>query len=429
MSLDMLVCSHNVPSMASVFKRAGSKFWYAAYRVPTTDSEGRRRWKLERIVTKHTDQKKARKAADLLEEEGLRAAGAGDDGSKRILAILREAVDLAVQKRLTIELGREFLRKIVEEATGEILKVWTIREWLYEWLEQKRSTSKTATITRYKHSIEAFVEFLGEKAEWNLDHLTVKQLRTFRDKLHGEGRTAKTCNGYTKDLKAALSGAVEEGLLKKLPAGTLKDLPEDDSLERETFTIEEISKLVVACPNEEWRGVVLLGAFGGLRLGDATRLQHSSLDFKEGVINYLPQKSSRRKKKARIILPMHRDVRSFFQKQQSDKKGDCFPSLAQVSIGGNGGLSTQFVKIMAAAKVGRGQSKAPAEGKAGRRNHGRSFHSLRHTFNSMMLNKGVAQEIRMKIVGHADAETNAGYSHAELQSLRAAVDLVPGMGK
>ena len=126
---------------------------------------------------------------------------------------------------------------------------------------------------------------------------------------------------------------------------------------------------------------------------------------------------------------MHRELRSFFEKKQVDKPGDFFPSLSQVSIGGNGGLSTQFVKIMAAAKVGRGQSKAPAEGKAGRRNHGRSFHSLRHTFNSMMLNKGVAQEIRMKIVGHADAETNAGYSHAELQSLRVAVDLVPGMVK
>jgi hypothetical protein len=43
-----------------------------------------------------------------------------------------------------------------------------------------------------------------------------------------------------------------------------------------------------------------------------------------------------------------------------------------------------------------------------------------------MLNKGVAQEIRMKIVGHSDTQSNDGYSHAEIQSLRAAVDLVPG---
>jgi integrase len=82
---------------------------------------------------------------------------------------------------------------------------------------------------------------------------------------------------------------------------------------------------------------------------------------------------------------------------------------------------------MASAGVDRGQSKKPAEGKAGRTSHARSFHSLRHTFNSMMLNKGVAQEIRMKIVGHADSDTNTGYSHAELASLRAAVDLVPSL--
>ena len=43
------------------------------------------------------------------------------------------------------------------------------------------------------------------------------------------------------------------------------------------------------------------------------------------------------------------------------------------------------------------------------------------------LNKGVVQEIRMKIVGHADSDTTTGYTHAELASLRVAVDPVPSL--
>lgn len=33
----------------------------------------------------------------------------------------------------------------------------------------------------------------------------------------------------------------------------------------------------------------------------------------------------------------------------------------------------------------------------------------------------------MKIAGHSDTESNDGYSHTEILSLRPAVDLVPGL--
>lgn len=415
--------------MASVFKRPGSRFWYAAYRTPLVDGAGNRQWKLERKVTKHTDRSKAQKAADVLEDDALRESGAGEDGSKRILGILRRAAELAMQKRLTIDEGRSLLAEIVKEATGESIKVWTIKGWLNEWIALKTPTTKKATVTRYQHSVDSFLKFLGEKAELPLEHLSVQNLRSFREMLHKGGRTAKTCNGYIKDLKASLSAAMKEGLLRSLPAGTLQDLPEEDGMERETFTPKEVQALVTAAVSNEWRGVILLGAFGGLRLGDAAKLRLSNLNIAEGSISYIPEKSSRRGKKAKVLLPMHRELQKHFAKMPPDIDSDdyCFPSLCRISVSGNRGLSAKFVEIMEKAGVSRGKVKLRIEGEAGRSSHSKSFHSLRHTFNSAMLNKGVAQEIRMKIVGHSDTESNDGYSHAEIQSLRAAVDLVPGL--
>lgn len=67
-------------------------------------------------------------------------------------------------------------------------------------------------------------------------------------------------------------------------------------------------------------------------------------------------------------------------------------------------------------------------GSKGRTVNAHSFHSLGHSFNSAMANAGVSQEVRMKLTGHSDAATNKGYAHHELEPLRAAIAMIPGIG-
>jgi hypothetical protein len=225
--------------MASVFTRPGSLFYYAAFRLPVTDAQGNKGWKLMKQVTKvpipktQREQEKARqealKVAMEFEKSAFQAAGAGDDGSQRILAILREAADKAAQKRLTANLGRDYIRRLVEASTGEALPTEkTITGWLNEWLKQKEGTTKPATQARYKASVNAVLAHLGEEqAALPLDSLTIGKLREFRDKLKTEGRTAKTTNHYLKDLNSALLAAVKEGHILRSPADNLEPLPED----------------------------------------------------------------------------------------------------------------------------------------------------------------------------------------------------------
>ena len=51
----------------------------------------------------------------------------------------------------------------------------------------------------------------------------------------------------------------------------------------------------------------------------------------------------------------------------------------------------------------------------------KSFHSLRHFFNSALLAAGVDEKTRMDLSGHASASMNRRYSHSELASLKKAV--------
>ena len=105
-----------------------------------------------------------------------------------------------------------------------------------------------------------------------------------------------------------------------------------------------------------------------------------------------------------------------------------FPELAGQKTGGKFGLSMTFARIMARAKIA-GKVLHERKGTKSRTVNSLSFHSLRHSFNSAMANAGISQEVRMKLTGHADTATNAGYTHHELEPLRKAIESIPGTRK
>ena len=106
-------------------------------------------------------------------------------------------------------------------------------------------------------------------------------------------------------------------------------------------------------------------------------------------------------------------------------KDPIFPSLKGKSGSGKSVLSSQFKKIMAAAKI-QGRKLRETKGE-GREQSSLSFHSLRHSFVSALANAGVAAEVRQKLAGHSDSKSHARYSHHEVETMRAAVDLLPGL--
>ena len=58
------------------------------------------------------------------------------------------------------------------------------------------------------------------------------------------------------------------------------------------------------------------------------------------------------------------------------------------------------------------------QGKGSRNFTKRTFHSLRHSFNSALANAGVAEEVRMKLTGHSSKAMNTRYTHLEIGTLK-----------
>ena len=65
------------------------------------------------------------------------------------------------------------------------------------------------------------------------------------------------------------------------------------------------------------------------------------------------------------------------------------------------------------------------QGKGTRQFNRRTFHSLRHSFNSALANAGVSQEVRMKLTGHSSKAIHTGYTHLEVGTLKSAITTLP----
>ena len=416
--------------MASIYKRPEAATWQCQYYV--TDAETGEIRKI-RKSTGHTNKKKAQAFADELERNGKSVMEAGTDRAQRAKALLAEAVAEIERETFTAPTARKYLSKLLAIATGEEMQSYTIESWTAEWLRRKARDSSEATMARYNGHTKALLSWLGtDRRKKPLESLTAMDARKWRESLQDGGRAGKTVLAYIKDAGGVYRAAIREGLVSFNPFNALEAIDTSDSQERKPFTSKEVSELLKAAPCDEWRGLILVAAFTGLRLGDAARLSWAAVDLEAKRITLIPSKTKKKKREVRI--PIQPDLLAFFESVpiHSDKPdAPVFEKLSKVEIGARAGLSQTFNKIMKDAGVDRGKpSRVLKEGQdkgKGRITWERGFHSLRHTFTSWLRNAGVSEEDRMALTGHSTRESHQIYSHADEKAGQVAIAKLPSL--
>lgn len=377
--------------MASVAKdsRGRSPYWMACY----TDAAGRR-------VKKSTGKTN--------KEEAL-----------RIAMQLERAGRLARTGELTEHRARTLLSELLEQISDgrESVRVKPAKAFFGEWLANKRALLSEGSLWSYEAAVNGFVEFLGPRADRPLTAIQTPDVQSYVSSLRKGGLSPKTIGTYTKILRSALKSARLQQLITFNPAEAV-DLPKVISGQRGTFTPAEITLLIGAAPTEDWRTVVMLGAFTGQRLRDCCNLEWANVDFTSGMMTFRVSKRGGE----RLTVPMHPQIKERLEEIAGDQPEKYVaPSLANRETGGQSGLSMGFKRLMEAAGVEAGEGERTGR----RKTSARSFHSLRHSFVSMLANAGVSEELRMKLSGHSTAEVHSGYTHHEAATLAAAVAKLP----
>ena len=378
--------------MSSLHKRQHSPYWWGKFR----DDMG---------VTRFRSTKKTKR----------------DDAQEIVLAWQRSATS-AKAGELTKAVVLKTLNEMLERTTGERVEVFTVRKFFADWLKAKTTTGKSAgTVERYKPILKGFVKFLGEKrANISIAGVTATDIERFRDLESGSGKSAASANLAVSVLRAVFSDARRKGILLTNPAEAV-ELVHAAPNERQPFTDDTIA-LLLAAADWEWRGMILLGAHAGLRIGDAARLIWTAIDLTAGTLTFAPQKTSRRTHGKPQRIAMHPELHSYFVglPKNSVPNKPIFPTLHNRTAGGHQGLSNAFAALMTKAGIAYVVSDKP-KGK-GRGFSAFSFHSLRHTFISRLANAGITADVRKEIAGHSSDEIHRRYTHLDVSTQQRALN-------
>jgi integrase len=383
--------------MATIYKRGD--IWWARF----FDADGKR----VSHSTGKTRKREAEAEAARLEVESKNDSGKSAGLPKAFAVIVETATREAASGDFTLARAEELIKRLHQLANPDF-EIISLADHLTAWVsDQKDITDSTSGIYWDMH--RRVIEHLGVKvASAPVGDLSVEQVKKCLQKIKATGLKSSTVNMDLRALRRALHTAVKAGLAKINVASDIKPMSEDDSIERAPFTAHEVRMMIDHDKtSEEWKGVILIAAHTGLRLGDVVKLSRAHIDGTKIVIR--PTKTAKQKKT--ISIPLSPPCIAWI----ADRKGLFFPHLSTLAPGT---LSTTFTRIMSSSGVAR-DIVLPG-GIAARR----SFHCLRHSFTSWLAAADVHADIRQKLTGHSSSRIHALYTHHD-EALDRAVATLP----
>jgi integrase len=336
---------------------------------------------------------------------------------------LAKAAKLAREKTLTEARTRELLSEILQSVNGEGLRVFTVAQWFDHFVKQKQKSCASQTSKRHEQMMKELIAFLGHKAHLNIAAISSKDVADFRSHRELLGLAPSTLNVDLKFLASAFNAALKQGHISVNPCAGVERM-KDKQVRKAVFTPEQVTALVKTAEGE-WKGLILTAFYTGARLGDCARLQSKHVDLVSEIktIRFTQGKTGRE-----IVIAVHPALEDYLLSLPAPKTDEAFVfrSLAQRAQGRVAALSRTFCQIMRKARIKqvvireRGKSS-----ESGRSVYTLSFHSLRHSFASILANAGVSEELRMALTGHTERETHKRYTHHDLERLRDAVAVLP----
>lgn len=171
---------------------------------------------------------------------------------------------------------------------------------------------------------------------------------------------------------------------------------------------------------EEFRVLMLLGAFTGCRLKDACLMQWSNVDMERRVITFTPRKTQH-SSGMEVSLPIHPML--FSALASINRENEYINPRLAARYGYNpDGISKTIEKLIFCATG----LKITADAEKGRARGANQYgmHSFRHTFVSFCGNAGVPMHVVQYIVGHGSPAMTEHYFHANMQSKAKAIEAI-----
>lgn len=152
---------------------------------------------------------------------------------------------------------------------------------LRDWLDQFSILRAGEVSLRTDQNFDATFAYLREKLGEDRDIRKIKPADAddWRVWLRARGLSESTVCSHIRRAKVLFERACLRELIPRNPFDKLPSTDPAPTKDWYKLTEDEVSRLIDACPTNEWKRLVGLCAYAGLRRGEALRLLHSDIDL------------------------------------------------------------------------------------------------------------------------------------------------------
>jgi site-specific recombinase XerD len=281
----------------------------------------------------------------------------------------------------------------------------TLSEFKDEYLDYCFPVKSKKYLDSIAYSFKQFISFCGNPL---LNEIEIKTIDKFiYSTFH---RTQRGAHHYYRTLKAAFNKAVEWNYISINPFTKVKfpKIPKSFPV----FLLEDELLIILANTSyQHLKDIFTVGFYTGLRLGELINMRWDWINFFQNHITVKCSDQFLTKNKKERIVPMNEKVRSILLSRfnsDSHLPSEIVFCRIRNKILYQESISKQFKKIVRKSNLSD-------------KIH---FHTLRHSFASLLAQKGVSLYIIKELLGHEDLATTQIYSHLQQQNLKDAVNLL-----
>jgi len=303
----------------------------------------------------------------------------------------------------------------------------TVESFLRLWLEESVvGHNAPSTVESYTSMIETHI--IPEIGHYRIGKLDQSHVQGMLNRKTQSGLSARTVSYLRAILRAALNSAIQRDVVARNVAAYAKP-PRGEKREAKPFTLDEIRQFFASLSKDRYEAAYVIAGTLGLRRGEVLGLRWSDIDDAAGVIKVrhqvqrvggkdqiMPLKT----KKSIRNLPLTKNVADALERRRGHQEQE------QLLAGGrwqeSGLVFTSTIGTM--MNPGNFYSRyKEALKKVKLEDH--TFHDLRHTATTMLVQQGVHPRVAMEILGHSNISVTMDvYSHVVGDSMRDAMESI-----
>jgi len=301
--------------------------------------------------------------------------------------------------------------KIARDEFGFSKNDIDIDDFLCRFRDYSLANHRSTSTSRYQAVIDHFRAFLSENSPVTfLSEINTELIDLYKVHRKRSGVRSHTINFELDTLRLIFNLAIKWGYIKNNPTKGITRLKVDDAKPVRFLSQNECDRLLGACP-ENLYPIYYTFLTTGMRKGELENLQWGDVDLRRKQIQ-IRSKEDWNPKSGERSLPMTAGLAKLLGKtkkaaRKPTENNYVFP--VKTSGHSRNRLRTDLIRIAKNAGI-KDLTK---------------LHTLRHTFASHLVMKGVDLPTVKKLMGHSDIQTTMIYAHLAPDHLADAVTKLP----